>query len=92
MIWRFVAKGRVQGVGYRATIHRTVCRDLPKIKGYVKNLRDKTVEIVAEGTQEELELIEIIAREGSTMGHVSELLIDKDYMVGAPLISFTIEH
>ena len=44
---RFIASGRVQGVGFRDF----VCRIGPSIglTGYAKNLADGTVEIVAEG-------------------------------------------
>ena len=49
---RLVITGRVQGVFYRAA----VC-DAAKgfdVTGYVKNLSDGTVEVVAEGEEEEL--------------------------------------
>ncbi len=44
--------GRVQGIGFRYT-----CRYLAKgfsITGYVKNLEDGCVELVAEGSREEI--------------------------------------
>ncbi|MFA6907886.1 MAG: acylphosphatase [Candidatus Micrarchaeia archaeon] len=49
---RFIASGRVQGVGFRDF----VCRIGASISlaGYAKNLADGTVEIVAEGEEEKL--------------------------------------
>lgn len=45
--------GEVQRVGYRRLVEKTA-RSL-KITGYVKNLKDGTVKIVAEGTGDQLE-------------------------------------
>jgi len=49
---RFIASGRVQGVGFRdfACKIGKSC----KLAGYAKNLSDGTVEIVAEGEEERL--------------------------------------
>ena len=47
-----IVSGRVQGVFYRAAV-REVAAQFP-ITGYVKNLSDGTVEIVAEGEESEL--------------------------------------
>jgi acylphosphatase len=53
-------KGHVQGVGFRYT-----CRSLAKgfsVTGYVRNLRDGRVELVAEGDSPELDaFLEAIA-------------------------------
>ncbi|EHQ34353.1 Acylphosphatase [Methanoplanus limicola DSM 2279] len=48
-----IADGYVQRVGYRDFVQKeTFCRD---ITGYVKNLDDGKVEIIAEGSEEELQ-------------------------------------
>ena len=49
---RFIASGRVQGVGFRDF----ACKigESCKLVGYAKNLLDGTVEIVAEGDDERL--------------------------------------
>lgn len=44
--------GRVQGVGFRATT-AIIARDYP-VEGYVKNLPNGTVELLAQGTEESL--------------------------------------
>ena len=45
--------GRVQGVGFRFTAHQIAQRYA--VTGYVRNLPDRSVELVAEGTPEELD-------------------------------------
>jgi len=45
--------GRVQGVGFRITAEETALRC--SVCGWVKNLRDGRVELVAEGTEPMLE-------------------------------------
>ena len=49
---RFIASGRVQGVGFRDFACRIGASC--KLVGYAKNLSDGTVEIVAEGEEEKL--------------------------------------
>ena len=46
--------GRVQGVGFRATAARIAARF--EIAGYVQNLPDGRVRLVAEGTRDEVDL------------------------------------
>ncbi|MFA4946601.1 MAG: acylphosphatase [Candidatus Micrarchaeia archaeon] len=48
-----LARGRVQGVGYRARV-REACLALG-LAGYAKNQEDGSVFVVAEGTREALE-------------------------------------
>jgi acylphosphatase len=50
---RVIYSGNVQGVGFRYTA-RGVARHFP-VGGYVRNLPDGTVELVAEGTAEQVE-------------------------------------
>jgi acylphosphatase len=54
MIARHVTySGRVQGVGFRYTVHR-LAKGRP-VKGYVRNLPSGDVELLAEGTAEAVE-------------------------------------
>ena len=50
---RVIYRGRVQGVGFRYTAHR-IAQGYP-VTGYVKNLRDGSVELVAEGAATEIQ-------------------------------------
>ncbi|HXA42221.1 MAG TPA: acylphosphatase [Candidatus Solibacter sp.] len=50
---RAVVSGWVQGVGYRDFVSRVAVRH--RLKGYVRNSSDGTVEIEAEGPRDELE-------------------------------------
>jgi acylphosphatase len=54
-----VAQGKVQGVYYRAFVSRNAAR--LGVTGYVRNLPDNSVEILAEGEKAQLEkLIEYL--------------------------------
>ena len=57
---RIVYRGRVQGVGFRYTIRGIAARF--EVSGYVKNLRDGTVEVVVQGVPEVVDsfLVEIV--------------------------------
>jgi acylphosphatase len=48
-----IFKGRVQGVGFRWTAHRIALRY--DLTGYVKNLPDGTVEMLAQGDIKEIQ-------------------------------------
>jgi len=50
---RVIYRGRVQGVGFRYTAHRIA--QGYAVTGYVKNLRDGSVELIAEGTAAEIQ-------------------------------------
>jgi acylphosphatase len=50
---RLIFEGRVQGVGFRYTA-TSVARRIGT-KGYVRNLRDGSVELVAEGTEQQID-------------------------------------
>ena len=58
-------RGNVQGVGFRATTHQIAARF--EVTGYVRNLPDGSVELVAEGT--ELELTTFVAEIQQGMDH-----------------------
>lgn len=58
---RVVYVGRVQGVGFRHTV-RSIATHYP-VKGYVKNMPDGTVEMVASGSKAAVEgLLNDVAR------------------------------
>ncbi len=65
------ARGRVQGVGYRAFCTDEAMR--MNIVGYAKNLADGRVEVVAEGEETTLRRYVERLREGPTMAMVRDV-------------------
>ena len=52
MRMRYLASGRVQGVGFRATTRQIASRYA--VTGFVRNLPDGTVEIVMDGSEDDI--------------------------------------
>ena len=71
-----IVSGRVQGVFFRAHTQKEAQR--LGLKGYVKNLDDGTVEVVAEGPKEKLEKLAAFCRKGSPAAEVNEVVIRKE--------------
>jgi acylphosphatase len=68
---RFIVSGLVQGVGFRYwALKRAQERDLV---GFVKNLHDGRVEIVAEGSEESLDAMRDDLRVGSGTSKVGQV-------------------
>ena len=63
--------GRVQGVGFRITAEETA-QDL-EVVGWVKNLRDGRVELLAEAEQETLERFLNTVRTGPMKNFISQV-------------------
>ena len=63
--------GRVQGVAYRYFVVRRAS-EIP-VKGWVKNLRDGRVEIIAEGEKADLESFLGFLRQGPRMADVDDM-------------------
>lgn len=72
---RVVFHGRVQGVGFRAAAHR-LSRGRA-VTGYVRNLEDGTVELVAEGPESDVQqFIEAVrARAGGNILNIERSTI-----------------
>ena len=68
-----VIKGKVQGVFYRASA-KDVATELD-IKGWVKNMPDGNVEVLASGSKEQLEKFIDWCRSGSRRAVVKEVII-----------------
>ncbi len=66
--------GMVQGVGFRYYVHRSARRHL--LTGWVKNLEDGTVEVVAEGDEEELRLFIKDMEKGSRFSTVQNVKVE----------------
>jgi acylphosphatase len=67
---RAIVKGIVQGVGFRYfTVYQA--QRIGGITGYVRNLRNGSVEVVAEGEREKLEQLLAQLRKGPIGAHVT---------------------
>jgi acylphosphatase len=71
---RMVVSGRVQGVFFRGST-AAEARALG-LAGYARNLADGTVEIVAEGGRDALEMLAAWARRGPRAARVDQVLIE----------------
>lgn len=68
---RFVVSGRVQGVGYRWFVMREATR--LDLAGFVRNLPDGSVEVVARGSTPALALLESALAQGPPAARVSRV-------------------
>ena len=69
-------KGRVQKVGYRYSVVNFVIESGLGLTGHVRNLSDGSVEVVAEGSLEELKELHRFCLQGPPTSQVRE--IDQD--------------
>ena len=86
---RAVYRGRVQGVGFRATTNRLATGF--GVSGYVRNLADGTVEVVASGEAMELDrFLQAIDREFG--GKVRDRSISAIFPEGTEPSGFSIRY
>ena len=85
---RVIYHGHVQGVGFRATVHN-VAQRFP-VTGYVRNLPDGTVELVADGLVGDLEAF-LIAVGDQVSRYVTKADVT-DMHGGDPLAGFGIRY
>lgn len=78
---RILASGRVQGVGYRLTCAEVASR--LGVDGYVQNLPDGSVEVVACGPPEQVERLVEWCRIGPRSARVDRLTVT-DQLAGRP--------
>jgi acylphosphatase len=71
---RFVIAGRVQGVGFRWFTHDAALRE--GLHGWVRNLADRTVEVVVEGDDESVDRLEIVVRRGPPAARVERVDVE----------------
>lgn len=69
--YRFVVFGRVQGVFYRKSVSQALMKK--QFKGYIQNLQDGTVEVVAEIFDEDFDTFMQILKEGSPVSSVENV-------------------
>jgi acylphosphatase len=69
-----IVVGKVQGVSYRTYVQESATR--LELVGYVKNLPDGTVEVVAQGLPDTLKEFVEYLNEGSLFANVESVSID----------------
>jgi acylphosphatase len=69
--FRYVVRGRVQGVGYRYFVMREAAA--LGVAGFARNLADGTVEVVAEAAEDVLERFADRLREGPSFASVTNV-------------------
>ena len=77
---RYVIAGRVQGVGFRWFTHDAAARE--GVHGWVRNLADGSVEVVAEGDVESIDRLEAAVRRGPGSARVERVDVEEHAPVG----------
>ena len=84
----FIVKGRVQGVGYRFFTYHMA--NEYKVKGWVKNLWNGDVEILAQGETSHIEVFKKLLEAGPPSSKVKS--IEEDVFDGKKYDDFDIEY
>ncbi|MFT7823281.1 MAG: acylphosphatase [Sulfurimonas sp.] len=69
--YRFIISGKVQGVFYRKSVSQAMMKR--QFKGYIQNLDDGTVEVIAEVYDEDFDTFLDILKEGSPLSRVEDI-------------------
>ena len=69
--YRFIISGKVQGVFYRKAVSQEMM--IKQFKGYIQNLSDGTVEVVAEIFDDEFDTFLQILQKGSLLSEVNDI-------------------
>ena len=77
---RYVLTGRVQGVGFRWFTHDAAARE--GLHGWVRNLADGSVEVVAEGDVESIDRLEAALRRGPAGARVAQVDVEEHAPAG----------
>ena len=75
--FKFVINGRVQGVCFRASTVRFVNKKKLNIRGYVKNMSNGDVEVLAQGDNENLDILHNWLKKGPIMAKVISVKVVK---------------
>lgn len=86
---RYLVSGMVQGVGFRYFAQRAAQR--LGLTGYVRNLRDGRVEVLATGEEISLEALRTELERGPRMAAVSEVKVDPTRPDARYIAGFIIE-
>jgi acylphosphatase len=77
---RYVIAGRVQGVGFRWFTHDAAARE--GVHGWVRNLADGSVEVVAEGDIASIDRLEAAVRRGPASARVTHVEVEEHAPTG----------
>ncbi len=69
--YRFIIFGHVQGVFYRKFVSQAMMKK--QYKGYIQNLSDGTVEVVAEVFDDDFDTLMQILKEGAPLSSVEDI-------------------
>ncbi len=69
--YRFIISGKVQGVFYRKSVSQAMMKK--QYKGYIQNLDDGTVQVVAEVFDDDFDTFMGILKEGSPLSSVEDI-------------------
>lgn len=89
MTLRYLIAGQVQGVGFRNFVHRKAAA--LGLTGWVRNLPDGRVEVLASGLSDGLRNLEDSLREGPRYAEVEQVEIFEVSDEGTPTKSFEIK-
>lgn len=87
---RMMVAGRVQGVCFRAYT-RDEARSLG-VRGWVRNLPDGRVEVLAKGTPDQLRALEAFCRKGPPHARVRDVVVIEENAQGTELSVFDIAY
>ncbi len=75
-----IVKGKVQGVFYREFTRREA--EILRVSGFARNLKDGSVEIIAEGEEKQLKEFEKKFRKGPLMAFITDVEIKEEQPTG----------
>ncbi len=84
---RYLVRGRVQGVGFRWFVEREA--HILQVAGWVRNNPDGTVEVLAQGTRDQLAGLHSRLREGPRAARIDDVEVS-DAELEPGLFSFQI--
>ena len=77
---RYLVRGRVQGVGFRWFVEREA--HMLAVAGWVRNNHDGSVEVLAQGTREQLSGLHARLREGPPAARVDSVDVSEAAITG----------
>ena len=83
--WQILIYGHVQGVFFRASVKKFIQEEQLSLLGFVRNHNDGSVEVCAQGKEEELERLLLYCQRGPRAARVERV----EHHPQSPLSSFT---